>query len=282
MDDSTAYRILKIREGTSIEDISKKHNHFVKLYKQHLMGIKTNISPEEIESMKKAYEHLLYKRLSDTELKNLYPAETYLSKIWDNVCKVFRPIVYRHKTKIIYTLVMFMLTNLIIFIINYKPVDLKVVVFSKSSGTLMETGIRNHILKSFENHTAETVPYIKRPIMEYGFYNENDEMIANRLLYIWGDSDVYIMEEQLLRQFQEAGTEFSQIARVDLDEYQQTSGMIQDGTLYVSEFYIDEDSYIYKNICNWENTNNNWVAVVDAHAPHKAQAVEFLKFILGD
>lgn len=80
MDRMRAFSILKINPHTSKEIISKRHDYFVKLYKQHLMWMKFKISPEEIEEMKEAYEFLLYKKVDDAELEKLYPQDTIWSK----------------------------------------------------------------------------------------------------------------------------------------------------------------------------------------------------------
>jgi hypothetical protein len=169
MDDRTAYSILKIRPGTSIEKISKRHDHFIVLYKRHLMGDRFNISTEEIEQMKLAYEHFLYKEISDKELEDLYPVESKSlgHQVWRSSAKIAAPFVKRHRAKIIYTIFMCFLTFLIIAIKNYQPIDLRIAVFGPEPKTDADYEKINSGIQSFRAEILENNKTVKRPMIYY-------------------------------------------------------------------------------------------------------------------
>lgn len=279
MDRMRAFSILKINPHTSKEIISKRHDYFVKLYKQHLMWMKFKISPEEIEEMKEAYEFLLYKKVDDAELEKLYPQDTIWSKTLDNIGKVLNPFLHRHRAKIIYTLVMSVITGLLIYILNYKPVDLNVIIFSPYTRSLIEYQFRNQVLRDFEKQTEKNLSLIQRPDMEFGYYEENDYIAAEWLLFLWDNADVYIMEESLLEEFKKAGVKFASIEPERLSDYQQAANPFNKDNRPVTEVYIDTSSFLYRYICNWENTNKTWVAVIADDAENVEEALSFVKFI---
>jgi hypothetical protein len=69
------------------------------------------------------------------------------------------------------------------------------------------------------------------------------------------------MEEALLRELQERDIEFY---KINSD---------------VSEAYIDQETSLYKNICNSENDNRPWVAVVSPLSNRKEQALNFIRLV---
>ena len=278
MDDRTAYRILKIRAGTRQEDLSRRHDCFVKLYKRYLMGQPIPMSPEEIEQIKKAYEHLLYRRIEEEELKDLYPQErTDLGyKMWKSGVKVAAPFLNRHRGKVIYTLVMCVLTYVIIFIRTYQPIDLRIAVLSKPSESVFEFEIKSQCAQIFEDILIDNLPELKRPKIEFEGYYMMDSLPDLR---ISDKYDVYIMEESFLQALQSTGVTF-----LTLDPYLSPeldaayNPIIQNGPS-VSEVYIGKDTSLYQHLCNLYNDNQTWVAVVYPDSPHQEQALEFVKYL---
>jgi len=282
MDLRTAYCILKIDDHTSKEIISIKYDHFVKLYRQYQMGKKFRISPEEIEEMKKAYEFLLYRKIDDTELEYLYPQDTAWSKTFDKLANILKPFMRRHRAKIIYTAAMSIITCLIICVLNYRPVDLNVVIFSPYYQSLFEYRFRNQLLKNFSKETAKTLPEIQKPRMEYCFYGENSNVAPEWLLLLWNEADVYVMEESLFEKFRETGTEILNSGPGKEPDTRQAANPAGKDSLPPTAVYINPNSYLYKYICNWENKDRNWIALIPDGARNITEATRFLNFIRTD
>lgn len=258
MDDRTAYEILKIKAGTSLNDIVKRHDHFSRLYKHYQMGERVYISPEKLEQMKSAYECLLYKRIEDEELQYLYPLESN-SRCYQTYDKIICPLMKRHKPKIIYTIVMSVLTIIIICVINYKPVDFQVTVYLQPSETVYEYESRIMNLDAYEYEMLGSLPGIKKPRIDYQNYYPANGAGANLLgLYTADDVDVYIMEEALLSELQEKAIEFYNVGSD------------------TAKVYVNKKTSLYRNICNAKNENRSWVAVVSPLSRRKEQAMNFI------
>ncbi len=283
MDDRTAYSILKIRPGTSHEDISRRYEHFIKLYKRYLMGQSINMSPEEIEQMKRAYVHLLYKRIGDDELKDLYPPEnTSLGhQLWESSCKATRPFLVRHKAKVIYTLIMCVLTYIIIAVRNYQPVDLKIAVLSQSeSSSIYEMEIESMTADAYEVILTENLSGVKRPKIEFqGYLYENEAGLGMTMNTISDEYDVYIMDERLLKELKARGVTFLSLDRYMSTKTDQAYNPFLQGDQSISEVYIDNDTSLYQYVCNLRNDNRVWVAVVYSESKHLGQALQFIKYI---
>lgn len=276
MDERTARLILNIKPETSYEDISKRYEHFIKLYKLYLMGENLSISPEQLEQMKKAYLTLLYKRIDDTELAGLYPQ--YHQGPYSEFChRILIPFLNRERPKIIYTAVMCSLSIIIIFIMNFTPADLKIAVFTKPYDSVMDYQIRDLYTNGIEAEIPEIILGIRRPIIYYENYNSNSDLPLF-VFSILTKYDVCIMEEDFLKRLKNEGVEFLNL-----------SGIISRDTIRVSSAYkkaqwsdgivVNKNSGFYEKICNLEEENLPWVAVVSQKVRNRKQALEFLRFL---
>jgi len=285
MDEFTAYRILKIKKGTDRNYIIKRHEHFVKLYRQYLMGQKTGLTSEQIEEMKEAFECLLYKRITDEELHDLYPVEKD-----DTIHKLLRKgsdfasfLWERHRPKIIYTVVMCLITYLIIFISNYRPVDLEVAILKRTSAPPMDISYESMILKSFKNEIEARVPGIRHmkiiPALYYDSGSEEQEFNNMSLMLV--NADVYIMEKDSFMLFQGSEEGAKRILAGDeadtLEAYKNESVV----PYYPLGVLVSEESKIYKSLCRLSNNNEEWIAVMPVYARHRVQAINLLKYLSG-
>ncbi|NMA67467.1 MAG: hypothetical protein GX957_14755 [Clostridiaceae bacterium] len=153
------------------------------------------------------------------------------------------------------------------------------VIFSRHNPSLFEYELRTQILKDFANQIADTSPKIQRTNMEYCFYEEDSEIDADWLLFLWSNMDVYIMEESLFEKFQLAGISFSSIELEKLSDYRQAASTINKESNLVEQVQINQNSYLYRYICNWENRDKVWVAVIAYDAKHMEEALSFLRLI---
>lgn len=288
MDERTAYSILKIRPGTSIEDISKKHDHFAKLYKKYLMREPVNMTPEEIEQMKSAYEYLVYKRIDDQELETLYPLEnnSLSHQLWKELVRTIGPFLILHKAKVIYTLVMCAITFIIICVKNYQPVDLRIVVFSRPSVSIYEYEFRNQIMDRFESEILVNISGIERPAMELQFYYPGEDVDSSNAGLLFQDqADVYIMEESLLHAMKEAGIEFLALDRLAgqglRQVYEPVNNEIKKVSGNDSGVTIDKETSLYHYICNWYGDGKAWVAAVSRNTAHGNEALRFIEEACG-
>jgi hypothetical protein len=283
MDKMTAYRILNIEADTDIKEISKKYGHFVKLYKNYLMGYKIHLSVEELEKIKEAYEYLLYPKIGDKELRNLYPyqKETWLSKIWYE--KIW-PFIMRHKTKLVYTAVMCLITFLIITIIKYQPIDLKIIIFAKSPQFSYEYMLMDIKASELEREILYRNPLVKRPSLKYRFYDKNSIIPEDLYIHMWEQTDIYIMEYDVFKSFIESGIKFSNIGDTGLrtadnmewnprHDNAVCNPEILPGTCGV---FISKDSYLYGSI-DYGNVESTWVAVLSPNNSNKEKAIRFIK-----
>lgn len=278
MDDRKAYSILNIRPGTSVSVIEKKYELFVKLYKRYLMGEKLKYTPEQLEEMKEAYISLLYKRIPDEELEWLYPYESqsYAYQAWKRVSSVLSPYMKRYRAKIIYTMVMFFLTLLIILIINYKPVELRITVLHEPPVNVMEYQYRSQLINTIETELKEFL-YIQKPAIEYqSIFADVGMPVENSLLYMDEDVDVYVMEEALLSKLVELG--FKLMPLEFLGELPAYAATIPNPN---PRFHmkVDKKSTFYRYLCNLKNDNKVWIAVVPSQAKHKERALRLLGYI---
>jgi hypothetical protein len=278
MDDRTAYSILKIRPGTSIEKISKRHDHFIVLYKRHLMGDRFNISTEEIEQMKLAYEHFLYKEISDKELEDLYPVESKSlgHQVWRSSAKIAAPFVKRHRAKIIYTIFMCFLTFLIITIKNYQPVDLRIAVFGPEPKTDADYEKLNSGIQSFRAEILENNKTVKRPMIYY--YPVTDISSALMAYYSAENDDVLIIEKSLKEEMESLGIKFLAIDSQTLQDTSQAFGLINQETGLITDVAISKETSLYQNLCNQQGSNKIWVSALSQNVRNTDHAIRLIEF----
>lgn len=279
MDDRTAYEILKIRPGTSLAIVEKRYEHFVKLYRKYLMGEPLEYSTNDLLQMKEAYQCLLYKRIEDKELKDLYPQEN------QGLChqalrygvKLMAPFVKRHRAKIIYTCVMLVLTFLIIQIMQYQPVDLKIAVLSDPAGSIFEYQIRRELMDAYEAEIMDNVVTIRRPVVEYqSVYSPEGTSYGVSDFTLSRDVDVYVMEEPLLIRLKSLGFEFVELKGLDV---QPVYDPVRQQVNVRTQLHVELTTSLYRYICNYQNDNQSWVAVLSPDCRHRAQAMQFLRYL---
>lgn len=283
MDDSTAYRILNIKEGTDIKYIAQRYDHFVKLYRQYLMGVNTGLSPERIEEMKEAYEHLLYKRISDAELIDLYPREKndMMHKLIRKCSDLLVPYWEKYRAGVIYAAITAIAVCIIILILNYKPVDLDVAILRNVSDRPVDRDLESMMLESFENEIKSNVPGIGKMKIIYALLDDADDQLLNNIFLVASDADVCLMERTLLEYLQPEGKTYGKMIGADeafaLDAYK-SEGVIQDLPFIVP---VSEKTKIYKNLCSINKYNEQWVAVMPSYVRHRVQAIDLLKYLSG-
>ncbi len=279
MDDRTAYHILKIKPGTTLSDIDKKYELFVKLYKRYLMGETLEYTPGQLAKMKEAYESLLYKRINDEELQYLYPRESQSIgyQAWKLSSRLAGPFLRRHRGKVIYTLVMSMLTLIIILIINYQPVDLKITVIHDPIASMMEYHYRTQLIDAFKMELQEYLSAIQKPVLEYqSLFSDEGLSFEDLSFFSAKDVDVYVMEEEMLISLSELGLEFTPLDfSGDKPVYAPT--LKDRGSR--NNIKVDQRTTFYQYLCNLNNDNQVWVAVVPTQSEHKEKALWFLRYI---
>ena len=278
MDDRTAYEILKIRPGTSLIDINKRYENFVKIYKRHIMHECTEYSFEDLEQMKSAYLQLVYKRIDDSELIDLYPIEnnSYWYKAYQYCAEISQPFLIRNKAKLIYTLIMSILTIIIIQIINYQPVDLRIVILSEPATSIFEYQLRCELACAFEGEMQYSI-YVKKPNVEYNSLFYSDIYQQEKIdFYAEENVDVYVMEESVLYKINALARKNKKLKNIDEI---QVNKHIKPKTADYIKIVINNETTLYKYICNFYNDNRNWVAVVPFEAKNKEQALRFINYI---
>jgi hypothetical protein len=278
MNDWKAYSILKIKPGTSLSDIEKKYELFVKLYKRHLMGEALEYTPQQLEEMKEAYESLLYKRITDEELEWLYPLESQSlsSRAWRYGTRLAGPFLKKHRAKVIYTVVMLVLTLIILGIVNYKPVDLRIMVLHDPTASMMEYQYRIQLVRAYQSELKEYL-CLDKPIVEYySLFVDTGMPVGGLTLYPPEDVDVLILKEQQFSKLLEMGFEPMPLWN---SQEQTVHASVSKGIPAPKGIRVNPDTTLYRYLCNFKNDNKEWVAVIPSNASHKDRALAFLRYV---
>lgn len=262
MDDKTAYEILKLRPGTRKDIVLKRFYSFTKLYKLYKMGEKVYLSSDEIEKMRDAYIFLCYEHIKDEDLLNLYPQEN-TGFIYQTYYKTVVPFIQRHRAKIVYTIIMCIITYIANYLINYRPVDIKILIYGQPAASYYDEALRTVMVAKLEKELKERNTGIENPRMDFKQIAFSEDM---KLLDI-GFSlkhgvDVYIMEESFYKALVNKGIDLYDV------DCQSQKGV-----------YISTETTLYKYVCNWYADNKDWVAVISRESPRKDKAERFVQLI---